>query len=93
MLEVKELIILHNLHTDHVTVLSELTYLIGAKDVDPVNLEPWGDSNPAKYPWFYIRAGYQPAKTKVGQGFGRVWNRTKPNRWSKCGPLAGYSDP
>jgi len=57
MLEVKELIILHNLHTDHVAVRSELTYLIGAKAVGTLNLEPRFGSNPAKYPRFYVRAG------------------------------------
>jgi len=57
MLEVKEPLILHNLCTDHVTVRSELKYLIGAKDVGTVNLEPRSGSNPAKYPRFYVRAG------------------------------------
>jgi len=93
MLEVKELIILHNLCTDHVTVRSELTFLIGAKSVGTVNMEPRSGSNPAKYPRFYVRAGYQPAKTIAGRVFGRVWNRTEPNRRSKPGPLAGYPDP
>jgi len=40
MPQVKELLILHILCTDHVTVRSELTYLIGAKAVGTVNLEP-----------------------------------------------------
>ena len=40
MPRVKELIILHNLRTDHVAVCSELTNLIGAKAVGTVNLEP-----------------------------------------------------
>ena len=40
MRRVKELIILHNLRTDHVAVCSELTNLIGAKAVGTVNLEP-----------------------------------------------------
>ena len=57
MLEVKELIILHNLRTDHVTVRSELTYLIGAKALGTVNLGLRSGSNPAKYPQFYVRAG------------------------------------
>jgi len=57
MLEVKELIILHNLRTDDVTVRSELKYLIGAEAVGTVNLEPWAGSNPAKYLRFYVRAG------------------------------------
>jgi len=39
MLQVKELIILHNLRTNHVTVRSELTYLIGVKAVRTINLE------------------------------------------------------
>jgi len=93
MLEVKELIILHNLHTDHVTVQSELTYLIGAKAVGTVNLKPRSGSNPAKYPRFYVWAGQQPAKTKAGRAFGQVWNRTEPNRRSKPELLAGYPDP
>jgi len=57
MLEVKELIILHNLRTDHLTVRSELTYLIGAKAVGTVTLEPLFNSNQAKYLRFYVRAG------------------------------------
>jgi len=57
MLEVKELITLHNQHTDHVTVRSELKYWIGAKAVGTVNLEPWSGSNPAKCPCFYVLAG------------------------------------
>jgi hypothetical protein len=57
MLEVKELEKLHILCTDHVTIRSELKYLIGAKAVGTVNLEPRSGSNPAKYPRFYVRAG------------------------------------
>jgi len=34
MREVKEQLTLHNLRTDHVTIRSELKYLIGAKIVD-----------------------------------------------------------
>jgi len=57
MLEVKEIIILHNLHTNHVTVQSELTNLIGAKAVATINLEPWAGSNLTKYLRFYVWAG------------------------------------
>jgi len=39
-LEVKQLVTLHILCTDHVTIRSELKYLIGAKEVGTVNLEP-----------------------------------------------------
>jgi hypothetical protein len=57
MVKVKGLIILHNVRTDHVTVRSELTYLIVAKAVGTVNLETWSSSNPAKYLQFYVWAG------------------------------------
>ena len=93
MLEVKELVKLHILCTDHVTIRSELKYLIGAQAVGTVNLEPRSGSNLAKYPRFYVRAGQQPARPNAVRVFGRVWNRTEPNRWSKPGPLAGYPDP
>jgi len=48
MLEMTEHEILHNLGNDHVAVQSELTYLIGAKAVAIVNLEPLFCSNPAE---------------------------------------------
>jgi len=92
MLVVKDLIILHNLCTDHVTVRSELTYLIGAKAVVTINLEPRFGSSLAKYPWFYVRAGLQPAKKNAVRVFGRVWNRAEQNRRSQPGPLAGHPD-
>jgi len=57
MREVKEGLKLHNLRTDHVTIRSELIYLIGAKAVGTVYLEPRLGSNLAKYPRFYVRAG------------------------------------
>jgi hypothetical protein len=93
MLEVKEGLKLHDLRTDHVMIRSELIYLFGAKAVGTVYLEPQIGSNAAKYPRFYVRAGYQPAKTKVVRVFGRFWNRNEQNRKSKPSPLAGYPDP
>jgi hypothetical protein len=57
MPEVKELIILLNLHTDHVTVRSEFTYFIGGKAVGTVNFKPQSGSKPAQYLRFYVRAG------------------------------------
>jgi hypothetical protein len=56
MPEVQELIILHNLHTDQVTVQSELRYLVGAQAVETVNLEPQSGSNTAKYLQLYVWA-------------------------------------
>jgi len=93
MLEVKELIILHNLHTDHVAVWSELTYLIVSKADGTVKLGPRFGSNPAKFPWFYVRAGQQPTKIEAVPTFGRLWDRTEINRRPKPRPLAGYPDP
>ena len=49
--------------------------------------------NPAKKPRFYVRSGLQPRQDRAVRFFGRVWNRTEPNRRSKPGPLAGYPDP
>jgi hypothetical protein len=57
MWEVKEGLKLHNLHTDHVMIRSELIYLIGAKAVRTIYLEPQFGSNPAKYLRFYVQAG------------------------------------
>jgi hypothetical protein len=57
MLEVKELVVLHNLCTDYVAVRSELPYSIGAKAVGTANLELRAGSNQAKYPRFYVLAG------------------------------------
>jgi len=76
MLEVKELIILNSLHTDDVTVRSELTYLIGANAIGTVNWELQSSSSLTKYPRLYVRDGQQTPKTTGGRIFGRVWNRT-----------------
>ena len=57
MREVKEGPKLHSLRTDHVTIRSELKYLIGAKAVRTLCLEPWFSINPATYPRFNVRAG------------------------------------
>ena len=72
----KERLKLHNLHIDHVTIRSELKYLIGAKAVGTVKLELQSGSNLAKNPRFYGRTGEQPVKTKrVG-----FWPCLEPNR-------------
>jgi len=57
MQEVKELVKLHNLRIHHVMIRSELKYLIAAKAVGTVKLEPRSGSNPAKNPRFYVRSG------------------------------------
>jgi len=57
LLEVKELIKLDNLRIHHVMIRSELKYLIAAKVVGTVQLEPRSGSNPAKNPRVYVRSG------------------------------------
>jgi len=57
MQEVKEGPKLNNLHIDYVMIRSQLKYLIGAKAVGTVYLEPQSGSNPVKYPRFYVQSG------------------------------------
>ena len=57
MLEVKEGRTLNNLRIDYVMIQLKLKYLIGAKGVGTVYLEPRSGSNPAKYPQFYVQSG------------------------------------
>ena len=57
--------ILHNLRTDHVAVRSELTYLIGAKAVGNVHLEPRFGSNTAGNLRSYVRYGKPHAQTNA----------------------------
>ena len=57
MQDVKEGLKLNNLRIDYVMIRSQLKYLIGAKGVGTVYLEPRSGSNPAKYPRFYVRSG------------------------------------
>jgi hypothetical protein len=87
MREVKEQVILDNLHLEHATIRSELRYLIGAKVAGTVILEPRGGYNPAKNRGFMSGPGNNPAKTmRFGflAGSGTEPNRTaghKPDRW------------
>jgi len=53
----KELIKLDNLRIHHVMIRLELKYLIVAKVVGTVQLEPRSGSNPAKNPRVYVRSG------------------------------------
>jgi len=61
--EVKEGLELHNLHTDHLMMQSELKYLIGAKVVGTVKMEPRSGCNPAKNRGFMSGPGNKPTKT------------------------------
>ena len=60
MLEVKELVELHNLRIHPVIIWSELKYLIAAKAVETIKLELQSGSNLAKNPQFDIQSGLQP---------------------------------
>ena len=44
----------HNLHTDHVMIQSELKYLIAAKGVGTAKLELWASSCPVEQPRVYV---------------------------------------
>jgi len=48
--------------------------------------------NPAKRQRVYVRSGLQTRQDRAVRFFGRVWNRTEPNRLSIPGPLADYRD-
>ena len=61
--EVKEGPELHNLHTDHLVIRTELKYLIAAKVARTVKMEPWSGYNPAKHRSFMSGPGNKPAKT------------------------------
>ena len=63
MMEVKELVKLHNLHIHHLMIRSELKYLMAAKAVGMVMFEPRSGSNTAKNPRFFVRSGLQPGAT------------------------------
>jgi len=84
---------LHNLQIDHVTIRSELKYLIVAKAVGTVKLEPLPGSNQAKIPQFNVRSGKQPRQENASRIVRRVWNRPVPIFRSKPWPLVGYPDP
>jgi hypothetical protein len=59
---VKEGLELHNLHTDHVVIRSELKYLIGATVAGTANMEPRSGFYPAKNRGFMSGPGNKPAK-------------------------------
>ena len=90
---VKEHAKLDNLHIQHVMIRSELKYSVAAKAVGTVKLEPRSSFNPGKNTQFYVRSGQQNCEDKLGQVFGRVWNRTGPFIRPKPRSLAGYWDP
>jgi len=64
MLEMKERLIVHNLHIDHATIRSELRYLIGAKVEGTIIWNGgWGAALPKTH-WFMSGPGNNPAKTE-----------------------------
>ena len=52
----KEQLELQNLHTDHVTIQSQLKYLIEAKAGGTAKLEPRAGSNTAKLSPVYVQS-------------------------------------
>jgi hypothetical protein len=63
MREVKEQVMLDNLRLEHVTIRSELRYLLGAIVAGTVKLELRGGYNPAQNRGFMSGPGNKPAKT------------------------------
>jgi hypothetical protein len=76
--EVQQRLKPHNLCIDHVTIQSEMKYLIQAKAAGTGQLELQSRSNPDKYPQFYVQSRYQPAMTRGVCVFGPIWNWTEP---------------
>jgi hypothetical protein len=64
--EVKESLKLDNLRIDHVTIQSELKYIIGANTAGTGRLELQSSSNLVNNPQFYVRSGSQPTMTRLG---------------------------
>lgn len=85
----KERLELHNVHTDHITIQSELQYLIATKVVGTIKLE----FQPGQKPNILCPVWDTTCKDKVGRVFTRVWNRTELIFRSKPGLLEGYLDP
>jgi len=85
--EVKEQLILHNLHTDHVMIQSGLKYLIGAKVGGSATWNRGPGTTRPKNCGFRSGLGNKPAKTKRVRflaGFGTEPNWTagqNPDRW------------
>ena len=63
--EVKEGPELHNLHTDHLVIRSELKYLIAAKAAGTMKMEPWSGYNPANNRRIMSGPGNKPANKAV----------------------------
>jgi hypothetical protein len=56
-------------------------------------MEPQWRFNPAIKLLLFIRSCYHPRQHREDWVFGRVWDQTKPNCWTKSGPLTRYPDP
>jgi hypothetical protein len=84
---------LHNLHTDHIVIRSELKYLIGAKVARKIIWQCGPASTWASNGWFMSGSGNNPNKTEWVGLFGGSW----PGPWP-CGRFQpvlklGHQDP
>jgi len=92
---VKEQLELHNLCTDHVTIRSQLKYIIEAKVVGTAMLELWAASNSAKKPCVYychIVSQWVEVKATLPTGKLELFKQEQhpPTRsWESMNPLAG----
>jgi len=88
--EVKEGLTLHDLHTDHIVIRSELKYLIEATVAGTANMEPRSGFNPAG---FMSGPGNKPAKPEGVGLLGGSWPGPGLSRRFQPGPKPGNLEP
>lgn len=93
MLEMKELVNLHNLCIHHVMIPSDLNKLMAANGEETVKLDWLSISNQAKIPPFLVRCGKQPRQDNAGWVFAQVWKQMEPLLWSTPRLLAAHHNP
>ena len=93
MLEMKELIKLHNLRSRHVMIGSELKYLIGSKVMGTVKWTRGPGWTRPKNCRFLSVPGDKPAKTKRVGLLGGSRPGQGPSVWFQPGPKLGNPEP
>ena len=91
--EVKQRLKLHNLHTDHIVIRSELKYLIGATVAGTVIWNRGPGSIRPKNRGFMSGPGNKPAKTERVGLLGGSWPGPGPSGRFQPGPRPGNPEP
>jgi len=91
--EVKERLKLHNLHTDHIVIQSELKYFIWVKVAGTVMCNRGPGSTRPKNRGFMSGPGNQPAKTERVGLLGGSWPGPGPSGRFQPGPKRGIPEP